>query len=61
LRPSTILTSSSDAAPKKRRLVGGRSSNGVEVAQMARAFVKLACEGYRDRIVETDAILKMIT
>ncbi|KAH7173575.1 uncharacterized protein B0J16DRAFT_193303 [Fusarium flagelliforme] len=61
LRPSAILTSSSDAAPKKRRLVGGRSSNGVEVAQMARAFVKLACEGYRDRIVDTDAILKMIT
>lgn len=61
LRPSAILTSSSDAAPKKRRLVGGRSNNGVEVAQMARAFVKLACEGYRDRIVDTDAISKMIT
>lgn len=60
LRPSTILSSSSaDTAPKKRRLVGGRSNNGVEVAQMAKAFVKVACEGYRERVIDNDTILKM--
>ncbi|KAM5354286.1 hypothetical protein ACJ41O_000936 [Fusarium nematophilum] len=56
LRPSSIVTQD---APKKRRLVGGRSSGGVEVAQMARAFVKVACEGWKDRIVDNDALLKM--
>jgi hypothetical protein len=56
LRPSAIVTPDS---PKKRRLVGGRSAHGVEVAQMARAFVKVACEGYKDRIIDNDALLKM--
>ncbi|KAJ4257514.1 hypothetical protein NW762_008638 [Fusarium torreyae] len=56
LRPSTILTPD---APKKRRLVGSRSSNGVDVPQIANAFVKVACEGFKDRIVDNDAILKM--
>ncbi|KAF4966518.1 hypothetical protein FSARC_5760 [Fusarium sarcochroum] len=57
LRPSTILTP--DAAPKKRRLVGGRSNNGVDVPQIAKAFVHVACEGFKDRIIDNDAILKM--
>lgn len=56
LRPSAIVTPD---APKKRRLVGGRSAHGVEVAQMAKAFVKVACEGYKDRIIDNDALLKM--
>ncbi|XEV02013.1 hypothetical protein FSHL1_007300 [Fusarium sambucinum] len=60
LRPSTILLASPDAAPKKRRsLVGGRSIVGVEVSHMAKAFVKVACEGYRERVIDSDAILKM--
>ncbi|KAM0430417.1 hypothetical protein ACHAPT_005763 [Fusarium lateritium] len=57
LRPAAIVTS--DAAPKKRRLVGSRSSNGVDVPQMAKAFVKVACEGWKDRIIDNDALLKM--
>ncbi|KAH7213908.1 hypothetical protein BKA60DRAFT_542533 [Fusarium oxysporum] len=56
LRPSAIVTPD---APKKRRLVGGRSAHGVEVTQMAKAFVKVACEGYKDRIIDNDALLKM--
>jgi hypothetical protein len=56
LRPSAIVTPD---APKKRRLVGGRSAHGIEVAQMAKAFVKVACEGYKDRIIDNDALLKM--
>ncbi|KAF4994080.1 hypothetical protein FGRMN_5995 [Fusarium graminum] len=57
LRPSAIVAP--DAAPKKRRLVGGRSNNGIEVAQIARAFVKVGCEGYKDRIIDNDTLLKM--
>ncbi|KAM0348728.1 hypothetical protein ACHAPU_004167 [Fusarium lateritium] len=57
LRPSAIVTP--DAAPKKRRLVGGRSNNGIEVAQIAKAFVKVGCEGYKDRIIDNDSLLKM--
>ncbi|KAF4447749.1 nucleoside-diphosphate-sugar epimerase [Fusarium austroafricanum] len=56
LRPSAIVTPDT---PKKRRLVGGRSSNGVDVAQMAKAFVTVACEGYKDRVIDNDALLKM--
>ncbi|RSL63073.1 hypothetical protein CEP54_005438 [Fusarium duplospermum] len=57
LRPAAIVTG--DTAPKKRRLVGSRSSNGVDVPQMAKAYVKVACEGWKDRIIDNDALLKM--
>ncbi|KAM0306531.1 hypothetical protein HYE67_002542 [Fusarium culmorum] len=59
LRPSTILSASSDVAPKKRRLVGGRSNVSVEASHMAKAFVKVACEGYGERVIDNEAILKM--
>ncbi|KAJ4316252.1 hypothetical protein N0V84_007962 [Fusarium piperis] len=57
LRPASITTA--DAAPKKRRLVGSRSSTGVDVPQMAKAYVKVACEGWKDRIIDNDTLLKM--
>ncbi|KAF5019979.1 hypothetical protein F66182_8010 [Fusarium sp. NRRL 66182] len=53
LRPSAVLTTD---APKKRRIVG---SSGVDVGQLAKVFVNLACEGSRDRVFDNDAILKM--
>ncbi|KAF4469179.1 hypothetical protein FALBO_3927 [Fusarium albosuccineum] len=56
LRPSAIVTPDT---PKKKRLVGSRSNNGIEVPQMGRAFVKVACEGWKDRIIDNDALLKM--
>ncbi|KAF4975930.1 hypothetical protein FZEAL_7347 [Fusarium zealandicum] len=56
LRPNGIVTPDT---PKKRRLVGSRSSSGVEVPQMANAFVRVACEGCKDRVVDNDALLKM--
>jgi hypothetical protein len=58
LRPGGIIIAP-DAAPKKRRLVGGRSSAGVDIAQMAKVCVKVAVEGYKDRIIDNDTLLKM--
>lgn len=56
LRPSGIATGD---APKKRRLVGSRSSAGIEPPQLAKAVIKVACEGWKDRVVDNDALLKM--
>lgn len=56
LRPSAFATG--DAAPKKRRLVGGVQST-IEPSQFARAAVRVACEGWKDRVIENDALLKM--
>jgi hypothetical protein len=58
LRPGGIIVAP-DAAPKKRRLVGGRSSAGVDIAQMAKVCVKVAVEGYKDRIIDNDTLLKL--
>ncbi|CAJ0550564.1 Ff.00g104940.m01.CDS01 [Fusarium sp. VM40] len=58
LRPGGIVTAP-DAAPKKRRLVGGRSSASVDIAQMAKVCVKVAVEGYKDRIIDNDTLLKL--
>ncbi|KAM0191589.1 hypothetical protein ACHAPQ_001903 [Fusarium lateritium] len=57
LRPGGIVTP--DAAPKKRRLVGGRSSAGVDIAQLAKVCVKVSVEGYKDRIIDNDTLLKL--
>lgn len=47
-------------APRKRRL-GGLSggSSGIEAAQFARAAVRVACEGWKDRVIDNDALVKM--
>ncbi|KAF7560643.1 hypothetical protein G7046_g3514 [Stylonectria norvegica] len=54
LRPSAFVTPD---APKRRRLVG--SSGGIEVSQLGKAAVKVACEGWKDRVIDNDALLKM--
>lgn len=65
LRPGGITTTPAAGtgggdAPKKKRLMGGRSSNaGVELSQLARACVKVACEGWKDRIIDSETLLKM--
>ncbi|KAH7171347.1 hypothetical protein EDB81DRAFT_635875 [Dactylonectria macrodidyma] len=66
LRPSAVLApggagDAAAAAPKKRRHLGvGRSSSaGVEAPQLARAVIRVACEGWKDRVIDNDALLKM--
>ncbi|KAH7163432.1 hypothetical protein B0J13DRAFT_36936 [Dactylonectria estremocensis] len=64
LRPSAVLAPGGPgdgAAPKKRRHLGvGRSSSaGVEASQLARAVIRVACEGWKDRVIDNDALLKM--
>ncbi|CAM1510849.1 Fc.00g083620.m01.CDS01 [Cosmosporella sp. VM-42] len=56
LRPSGFLTPD---APKRRNLIGSRSSHGIEVSRFGKAAVKVACEGWKDRVVDNDALLKM--
>jgi hypothetical protein len=58
LRPNGIV-GAGEVAPKKKRLMGSRSSGGVELAHLGRAFVKVGVEGWKDRIIDNDAILKM--
>lgn len=56
LRPSNFVTPD---APKKRRLGGLSSSSGIEVTQFGKAAVKVACEGWKDRVIDNDALAKM--
>lgn len=58
LKPSAVVAAG-EAVPRKKRLMGGRSGGGVEVTHLGRAFVKVAVEGWKDRVVDNDAILKM--
>lgn len=57
LRPNSILLP--DAPKKKKKLIGSRSSNGVDASHLAKVFVKVALEGSRDQILENDVLLKL--
>ncbi|KAI5457034.1 hypothetical protein BGZ63DRAFT_82454 [Mariannaea sp. PMI_226] len=60
LRPNAVVTGGEvTPAPKKKRLIGSRSSSGVELTQLGKAFVRVTCEGWKDRIIDNDALLKM--
>ncbi|KAK7424814.1 hypothetical protein QQZ08_008443 [Neonectria magnoliae] len=59
LRPTTVASSAADAAPKRRRLVGRSSSAAIDAPQLAKAAVKVALDGWKDRVVDNDALLKM--
>ncbi|KAK7390683.1 hypothetical protein QQX98_013368 [Neonectria punicea] len=59
LRPAAVASSAADAAPKRRRLVGRSSSAAIDAPQLAKAAVKVALDGWKDRVVDNDALLKM--
>ncbi|KPM33878.1 hypothetical protein AK830_g12694 [Neonectria ditissima] len=59
LRPAAVGDAAAAAVPKRRRLVGRSSSAAIDAPQLARAAVKVALEGWKDRVVDNDALLKM--
>lgn len=58
LRPHAVI--GPDAPKKKKKTLGGfRSVSGIDAPQLARACIRVALDGYKDHIVENDALLKM--
>lgn len=55
LRPSGFIEPN---APLSKRLVGNLYG-AITTTQVGKTMVKVACEGWKDRIIENDALLKM--
>ena len=56
LRPGNFVMPD---APKKRRLGGLSGGSGIEVSRFAKAAVRVACEGWKERVIDNDALMKM--
>ncbi|KND89666.1 hypothetical protein TOPH_05659 [Tolypocladium ophioglossoides CBS 100239] len=63
LRPASFTSPDMPPPPPasaSRKLVGGHhASSTIETSQVGRAMVKVACDGWKDRVVENDALAKM--
>ncbi|KAL7794387.1 hypothetical protein V8C37DRAFT_401410 [Trichoderma ceciliae] len=55
LRPSAFIEPN---APFSKRLVG-HLNGAITTTQVGKTMVKVACEAWKDRIIENDALLKM--
>lgn len=63
LRPASFTSPDMPPPPPasaSRKLVGGHHAPAtIETSQVGAAMVKVACDGWKDRVVENDALAKM--
>ncbi|KAL3960634.1 hypothetical protein ACCO45_005751 [Purpureocillium lilacinum] len=62
LRPASFYVSdmpSSQPTTPTKKLVGGHSTSTIDTSQVGKAMVAVALDGWKDRIVENDFLVKM--